>query len=143
MLYSLKKEAGQEKPKDKSKNKRNYDIIPTACSHTHTPIESTIPHLSDPPIIHNNNIMDKEVLVQMRQSNKCESVRMMKYSTYTLGIWCRPLSQHPLAPARHQPHLLIPSIQTINQKNPKNPEIDSPPNKSCRTSLIYVQRTQG
>ena len=32
---------------------------------------------------------------------------------FTLGIWCGPLSQHPLPPARHQPHLLIPSAQTI------------------------------
>ena len=41
----------------------------------------------------------------------------------TLGIWCGPLSQHPLPPARHQPHLLIPSAQTINQKKAKNSEI--------------------
>ena len=41
----------------------------------------------------------------------------------TLGIWCGPLSQHPLPPARHQPHLLIPFAQTINQKKAKNPEI--------------------
>ena len=45
----------------------------------------------------------------------------------TLGIWrrslCRPLSQHPLPPARHQPHLLISSAQTINQEEAKNPEI--------------------
>ena len=34
----------------------------------------------------------------------------------TLGIWCRPLSQHPLPPARHQPHLLIPSAQSNSQK---------------------------
>ena len=33
MLYSLKKETGQERPKDKStnKNKKSYDIIPTPC----------------------------------------------------------------------------------------------------------------
>ena len=41
----------------------------------------------------------------------------------TLGIWCRPLSQHPLPPARHQPHLLIPFAQTVNKKKAKNPEI--------------------
>ena len=34
----------------------------------------------------------------------------------TLGIWCSPLSQHPLPPARHQSHLLIQSAQTINQE---------------------------
>ena len=43
----------------------------------------------------------------------------------TLGIWCRQFSQHPLPPARHQPHLLIPSAQTINQDKTKNPEIRS------------------
>ena len=32
-------------------------------------------HLSHPSIIHNNNRMDTEFLVQMRQSNKCGSVR--------------------------------------------------------------------
>ena len=29
MLYSLKKETGHETPKDKSTNKKNYEIIPT------------------------------------------------------------------------------------------------------------------
>ena len=34
--------------------------------------------------------------------------------------------QYPLPPARHQPHLLTPSAQTINQaKKTKNPEIRS------------------
>ena len=41
------------------------------------------------------------------------------YIQLTLEIWCGPLSQHPLPPARHQPHLLIPSAQTINQKKNK------------------------
>ena len=48
----------------------------------------------------------------------------------TLGIWCRPLSQDAVAPVRHQPHLLIPSAQTINQKKRKEPrnEIHLPTN---------------
>ena len=33
------------------------------------------------------------------------------------------MSQHTLPPARHEPHLLIPSAQTINQKKAKNPEM--------------------
>ena len=45
------------------------------------------------------------------------------YIQLTLGIWCGPWSQHPLPPARHQPWLLIPSTQTINQKKAKNPEM--------------------
>ena len=35
------------------------------------------------------------------------------------------MSQHPLPPARHQPHLLIPPAQTINQEKTKNPEMRS------------------
>ena len=64
-------------------------------------------------------------LVQIRQSNKCGSVRNDELIKLTLGIWCRPLSQHPLPPARHQPHLLIPSAQTINQEKTNNPEMRS------------------
>ena len=41
----------------------------------------------------------------------------------TFGIWCRPLSQHLLSLARHQPHLLILSPKTINQERTKNPEM--------------------
>ena len=41
----------------------------------------------------------------------------------TPGILCGPLVQHTLPPVRHQPHLSISSIQTINQKKAKNPEI--------------------
>ena len=39
------------------------------------------------------------------------------------GSWSGPLSQDLLAPAKHQPHLLIPSAQTINQRKAKNPEM--------------------
>ena len=54
---------------------------------------------------------------------------------------CRPLSQHPLPPARHQPHLLIPSAQTINQeKITKNPEMRS--NSQQIVSYYLGLRTQ-
>ena len=58
----------------------------------------------------------------------------------TLGIWCGPLSQHPLPPARHQPHPLTPSTQTIIQEETKGSE--KIPN-SYRIALAYVHRTQG
>ena len=64
-------------------------------------------------------------LVQIRQSNKCGSVRNVEIINLHFGIWCGPLSQHPLPPARHQPHLMIPSAQTINQEKTKNPEMRS------------------
>ena len=44
------------------------------------------------------------------------------YIQLTLGIWCGPLSQHPLPPARHQPHPLTPSTQTIIQEETKDSE---------------------
>ena len=66
-------------------------------------------------------------LVQIRQSNKCGSARNDEIIELHLGsgISCGPLSQYPLPPARHQPHLLIPSAQTINQERTKNPEMRS------------------
>ena len=33
------------------------------------------------------------------------------------------MDQHPLPSVRHQPHLLIPYAQTINQKKAKKPEM--------------------
>ena len=90
MLYSLKKETGHERPKDKSTNKKNYEIIPTPCPPTHTLIWINHPHLSHPPIIHNNNTMDTEFLVQMRQSNKCGSVRNDEIFNLHLGSGAGP-----------------------------------------------------
>ena len=37
------------------------------------------------------------------------------------------MKHHPLAPARHQPHPLTPSAQTITQGETKNPEKRSNP----------------
>ena len=92
-------------------------MIPTPCYKT------TTPHLTHPPTISNKNTMDAELLIQMRKSDKCGSVRNDDIFNLTLGISCGPLSQHPLPPTRHQPHLLIPSAETTNQKNTKNPEM--------------------
>ena len=47
---------------------------------------------------------------------------MMKYSSYTWDL-VQALESASLPPARHQPHLLIPSAQTINHKKAKNPEM--------------------
>ena len=53
----------------------------------------------------------------------------------TLGIWCGPLSQHPLPPARHQPHLLIPSAQSNSHKKQRTQKWDSTFSKSYRTAF--------
>ena len=54
-------------------------------SPTHTQDESTTPTYLIPPIIDNNNTMDTEFLVQMRQSNKCGSVRNDEIFNLHLG----------------------------------------------------------
>ena len=58
------------------KKKKNWDNTHPLSSPPKPWYESTTPlHLSHPPIIDTNNTMDTEFLVQMRQSNKCGSVR--------------------------------------------------------------------
>ena len=112
MLYSPKKETQHERLKDKSTNRKNlWDNTHPLSPHPH-PDMNQPPHLSHPPIIHSNSTMDTEFLVQMRQSNK-----------YGSGIWCRPRQAVSPASCKTQPHLLIPSVQKINQKKTKNPEM--------------------
>ena len=58
--------------------KKNHKMKPIPCippSQPHTNINQPPLHLSHPPIIYNNNTMDMEFLVQIRQTNKCGSVR--------------------------------------------------------------------
>ena len=46
---------------------------------------STIPHQCHPPIIHNNNTVETEIQVQMRQSGKCGSVKNDEIFNLHLG----------------------------------------------------------
>ena len=80
MLYSLKNETGHE-----STNKKNYDNTHPLSLHPHPDMNLPPPHLSHSHIIHNNNTMDTEFLVQMRQSNKCENVRNDEIFSLHLG----------------------------------------------------------
>ena len=70
--------------KTKAQIKKNCEIIPTPW------YKSTTPHLFHPPIIHNNNTMNTEFLVQMRQSNKCGSVRNDEIFNLHLGSGVGP-----------------------------------------------------
>ena len=85
MLYSLKKEIWHERAKIK-KNKL-WDNTHPLFPQPHPDMESTTPppHLSPPLIIHNNNKMDTEFLVQIRQSNKCGSVMNNEIFNLHLG----------------------------------------------------------
>ena len=91
MLYSLKKEKGHERQKDKStNNKKLGDKTHPLSPHPH-PDMNQPPHTYPIPlIIHNNNTMDTEFLVQMRQSNKCGSVRNDEIFNLHLGSGVDP-----------------------------------------------------
>ena len=57
---------------------------PTPCN------ESITPYLSHPPIIHNNNTIDTEFMVEMRESNKCGSVMNDEIFNLHLGSGAGP-----------------------------------------------------
>ena len=62
--------------------------------------------------------MDIQLLVRIREPNKCGNVR--NDEIVNLHICCWPLSQHP-----QQPHLLIPSAQIISQNRQRTQKLDS------------------
>ena len=64
---------------------------------------------------------------------------MMKYSTCTWDL-VQAIELASTPPARHQPHPLIPSAQTINQEDTKNPGKRS--NSQQILSYCLGQRTQ-
>ena len=150
MLYSLKKETGHERWKDKSTNKNkkktNYEIIPTPSPPTHTLTWINPPpphHLSHSPIIHNNNTMDTESLVQMRQPNKCGSVRNDEIFNLDLGSGVGPWVSIPcLVQDTSQIYWFHPCKQLPRRKQ-RTKKWDSTPNKLYCAALVYVHRTQG
>ena len=146
MLYSLRKETGHERPKDKSTNKqktKNNEIITTPCLPTHTLMWINHPHLSHPPIIHNNKTMDTEFLVQMRQSNTCGGVRNNEIFNLHLGSGACPWVSIPcLLQDTSHIYWLHPPKQ-LTRKKERTQKWDSTPNKSYRTALVYIHRTQG
>ena len=96
MLYSLKKETGHERPKDKSTNKskqtknKQRDSTHPLSPHPNPDMNQPPPTYPIPPIIHNNNMMDTEFRVQMRQSKKCGSVRNDEILNLHLGSGADP-----------------------------------------------------
>ena len=64
----------EQKSKAQVKQNNNYKIMLTPCPLTHTHHDMNQPTPYPIPHIYNNTI-DIEFLVQMRQCNKCRSVR--------------------------------------------------------------------
>ena len=58
----------------------------------------------------------------------------------TFGIWCQPLTQHPLPRAWHQPNLFFPYTDTLNKKKSKNQEMTFYSRKFYPIALVYVQK---
>ena len=86
--------------------KNSKNMIPTPCLPTQTQIWMNHPQPSLSPIICSNNTMIMILLVQWGNIIDVEVWEMMKYSTYIWNLVHGPLNQHPLPPARHQPHPL-------------------------------------
>ena len=95
------------------------------------------------PITHNNNTMDTEYLVQMRQSNKCVSVRNDEIFNLHLGSGAGPWVSIPcLLQDTSHIYWFHPPKQ-LTRKNQRTQKWDSTLNKSYPTVLAYVNRTQG
>ena len=111
--------------KTKAQVKKPQQILDNThpmSTHWHSHINQLPPHIPF-PIIYNNNTMDIEFLEQMRKCNKSGIVSNDEISNLHLGSDARVWVSISLPPARYQPHLLIPSAQTINQTKAKNPEM--------------------
>ena len=97
-----------------------------------------------PPIIHNNNTMDKEFLVQMRQSTKCGSVKNDEIFNLRLGSGASPwISISCLLQDTIYVYWFHPLKQLIRKKQ-RTEKWHSIPNKLYRTgtALAYVHRTK-
>ena len=123
------------------KKNSNYEIIPSPFPPPILWYRSTIPHLSIPTIIYNNNTMDLEFLVKMRQYNKCESVSNDEISSWHLGSGAGPWILCHLQDTSHIYWFHPPNQLTC--KKQRTQKWDSTPNKSYCTALAYVHRTQG
>ena len=100
-------------------------------------------HPPPPPIIHNNNTMDTKFLVQMRQSNKCGSVKNNEIFNLHLGSDAGPWVIIPCLLQDTSHIYWFHTPKQLTRKKQKTQKWDSTPNKSYRTALVYVHRTQG
>ena len=71
-------------------NKKLSDKTHPLSPHPHPDVNQPPPTHPIPPIIYNNNTMDTEFLVEMRQSNKCGSFRNDEILNLHLGYGTGP-----------------------------------------------------
>ena len=137
MLYYLKKEIGHDRTKDKSTNKKlrdNTHPLPPPPIHTLIWINHPLPIPS--PIIHNNNTMDTEFLVQMRQSNKCGSVRIDAIFNLHLGCGAGPWVTISCLLQDTSNIYWFHLPKQLTRKKQRTRKRDSTPKKSYRTTLL-------
>ena len=126
---------GNKIQKDKNKTKTIRWYPPPVLPH---------PNINQPPPTYPipqslyNDTMNMTFMVEMIQSSKCESLTNDEIINLHLGSTAGPRVSIPW----HQPHLLIPSSQTINQEKQRIQKWDPPSSKSCCTALGIVHRTQ-
>ena len=140
MVYSLKKRHwGCDRIKNKciKKKKKNYKFKPTLQ------YKSFITQKSIATIICINNTMDIAFLVQIRQSSKCGKTRNNKifnlYSGSGTSSWV--IIHCLLEDINHIYWFHWPKQSTRKQQRIQ--KWDPIPNKSYRTTLAYIHRTQG
>ena len=137
-----------QKTKAQIKKNKLWDNTHSLSPHPHPDMNQPtptypIPHLSHPPIIQNNNTMDTEFQVQMRQSNKCGSIRNDEIFNLHLGSGAGPwVSILCLLQDTSHIYWFHPPKQ-LNRKKQRTQKWDLTHNKSYRTALVYVHRTQG
>ena len=125
-MTQIKKETRHERTKEKSTSKKklwdNTHPLSATCNSiwiSHPPS----PCLSHPHTIHNNNTMDTQFLVQMRQSNKFGSVRNDEIFNLHLRSGAGPWVSIPclLQDTSHIYWFHLP--KQLTTKKEKNPEI--------------------
>ena len=124
MLYLLKKETKTTKKKKRWDNTHPLILI------------------NHPPIIQNNYTMDTEFLVQMRQSNKCGSVRGYEIFNLRLGSGVGRWASIPCL-LQDMSHIYwFHPYKKLTIKKQRTQKWGSTPNKSYCTALVFVDRNQ-
>ena len=92
-MWKQKTWENKRKKAQAKKTKKLWDNTHPLAPNPHPDINQTPfhpPTYSMPPIIHNNNTMDTEFLVQMRECNKCGSIRNDEIFNLHLGSGLGP-----------------------------------------------------
>ena len=92
-MWKQKTWENKRKKAQAKKPKKLWDNTHPLAPNPHPDINQTPfhpPTYSMPPIIHNNNTMDTEFLVQMRECNKCGSIRNDEIFNLHLGSGVGP-----------------------------------------------------